>query len=93
MEKVEITLSFDDEKLRALEFFLKKEKATVKGRLDEALAQLYEQSVPAPLREYLDSMAAPPPRPKRPPRPTPPKAPPSAPAEAHQEKEDTDHGQ
>ena len=93
MEKVEIKLSFDDEKLRALEFCLKKEKATVKGRLDEALAQLYEQSVPAPLREYLDSMAAPPPRPKRPSRPAAPKAPPSVTAEAHQEKEDTDHGQ
>ena len=71
MNKVEITLSFDDEKLRALEFCLKKEKATVQGRLNEALAQLYEQAVPAPLREYLDSQAAPPPRPRRPARPAP----------------------
>lgn len=71
MEKVEITLTFDEEKIRALEFCLKKEKATVKGKLDETLAQLYEQTVPAPLREYLDSRAAPPPRPRRPAKPTP----------------------
>ncbi len=83
MEKIEITLSFDGEKLRALEFCLKKEKTTVKGKLDEALAQLYEQSVPAPLREYLDSVTAPSARPKRPPRP----APKDRPAPSGQEKE------
>lgn len=69
MKKVDITLTFDEDKLDALEFCLKKEKATVKGRLEETLAQLYEQTVPAPLREYLDSRAAPPARSKRPARP------------------------
>ncbi len=88
MKKVDIILSFDDEKLAALEFCLKKEKATVKGKLDEARAQLYEQSGPAPLREYLDSRAAPP---RRPSRPAPPKAPPGE--TASQEKEGMDHGQ
>jgi len=88
MEKHEITLSFDGEKLRALEFFLKKEKTTVKGKLDEALAQLYEQSVPAPLREYLDSRAAPP---RRPSRPAPPKVPSGE--TVSQGKEDMEHGQ
>jgi len=88
LKKVDIILAFDDEKLAALEFCLKKERATVKGRLDEALAQLYEQTVPAPLREYLDSRAAPP---RRPSRPAPPKA---APVETvSQEKEGMDHGQ
>ena len=55
MKKVEITLSFDEEKLEALEFVLRKEKTTVKKKLDEALAGLYEQSVPEPVREYLES--------------------------------------
>ena len=41
MKKVEITLSFDEEKLEALEFVLRKEKTTVKKKLDEALVQLY----------------------------------------------------
>lgn len=68
MEKVNITLAFDQEKLDALEFYLKKEKTTAQRRLEEALAQLYEQAVPEPVREYLDSRTAPPPRPKRPPK-------------------------
>ena len=59
MKKVEITLSFDEEKLEALEFVLRKEKTTVKKKLDEALAMLYEQTVPEAVREYLDSRSAP----------------------------------
>lgn len=64
-EKASITLAFDQEKLDALEFYLKKEKTTPQRRLEEALAQLYEQAVPEPVREYLDRQTAPPPRPKR----------------------------
>ena len=59
MKKVEITLSFDEEKLEALEFVLRKEKTTVKKKLDEALATLYEQTVPEAVREYLASRSAP----------------------------------
>jgi len=70
MKKATIAAMFDEEKLAALEFSLKKEGATVQKRLEETLAQLYEQTVPAPVREYLDSRAAPPPRPRRPARPT-----------------------
>ena len=66
MEKANITLAFDQEKLDALEFYLKKDKSTTQRRLEESLAQLYEQTVPEPLREYLESRTAPPPRPKRP---------------------------
>ena len=58
MKKVEITLSFDEEKLEALEFVLRKEKTTVKKKLDEALVQLYAQSVPEPVREYLESKSS-----------------------------------
>ncbi len=71
MKKANITVAFDEEKLAALEFSLKKEGTTVQKRLEETLAQLYEQTVPAPVREYLDSRAAPPPRPRRPSRPAP----------------------
>lgn len=55
--KTDITLSFDDEKLEALELCLKKENSSVKKRMDEALRDLYEKSVPEPVREYLDSKA------------------------------------
>ena len=38
--------------------------------MDEAMRRLYEKSVPEPVREYLDIVSAPPPRPKRPSRPS-----------------------
>ena len=69
MEKNEITLSFDSEKMSALVFYLKKENASVESRMDEALRQLYEKTVPEAVREYLDAINAPA-RPKRPPRPS-----------------------
>ena len=73
MEKNEITLSFDGEKMDALVFYLKKENTTVQKKMDEALRLLYEQTVPEPLREYLDAKTAPA-RPRRPTRPSPPRA-------------------
>ena len=81
MKKVNITLTFDDDKLDALEFSLRKEHASVQARMDDALKQLYEQTVPEAVREYLDSRAAPAARPRRPARPAKPQPreePPSA---------------
>ena len=69
MKKANITVTFDEEKLGALEFSLKKAGSSVQARLEQTLGQLYEQTVPAPVREYLDSRAAPAPRPRRPVRP------------------------
>ena len=90
MQKTNITLTFDDEKLDALEFSLKKDGgSTVQVWLEKSLSELYEQTVPQPLREYLDRRAAPPPRPKRPSRPAPKDrpAPPEPPAEQRKEGE------
>ena len=86
MEKNEITLSFDGEKMEALVCYLKKENSTVQRKMDGALRLLYEQTVPEPLREYLDAKSAPT-RPKRPPRPNQPKAAPLKPASAPTEHE------
>lgn len=70
MQKTEIMLSFDGEKLDALEFYLKKENTTVQKRMNEALTELYERIVPEAVREFLDRKAPPPARPKtsRPPQ-------------------------
>ena len=88
MENNEIKLSFDSEKMEALVIYLKKENSSVQNKMNEALRQLYEQTVPEPVREYLDarSSAA---KPKRPSRPSQPKAAVSKPAAAPagQEKE------
>lgn len=65
MKKVNITLAFDDDKLDALEFSLKKENSSVQSRMEDALRQLYEKTVPEPVREYLDRKTVPAPKPKR----------------------------
>ena len=68
MKKVNITLTFDDDKLDALEFSLRKEHSSVQARMDDALKQLYEQAVPEAVREYLGSKAVPASKPKRTPK-------------------------
>ena len=85
MKKANITIMFDEEKLDALEFSLKKDGTTVQATLEQTLAQLYEQTVPQPLREYLDSRSAPAPRPKRPSRPAPKERPASSETEVRHE--------
>ena len=73
MKKATVTIVFDDEKLGALEFSLRKEHSSVQEHLEDALNALYEKTVPEPLREYLDSKAVPAPKPKRTVKPTTPK--------------------
>lgn len=91
MEKSEITLSFDSERMRALTIYLKMENTTVQEKMDEAMRQLYEKSVPEPVREFLDIVSAPPSRPRRPSRSSQPKAAEPKPASnpTEQEKEDS----
>lgn len=66
MSKTNITIPFDEEKLSALDFSLQKENTTAQQRMVKDLAELYEKSVPEPLREYLDSKSAPAVKSKRP---------------------------
>ena len=42
MQKKDITLTFEDEKLDALEFSLKKKGSSVQRRMQEALKNLYD---------------------------------------------------
>ena len=67
MKKENVTISFESEQLAALEFSLKKKNT--RAQLEELLKCLYESEVPEPVREYLDSRAAPAARPRRPARP------------------------
>ena len=69
MKKENVTISFESEQLAAFEFSLKKKNTSVQAQLDELLKCLYESEVPEPVREYLDSRAAPAARPRRPARP------------------------
>ena len=69
MKKENVTISFESEQLAALEFSLKKKNTSVQAQLEELLKCLYESEVPEPVREYLDSRAAPAARPARPAKP------------------------
>ena len=82
MKKATVTVTFDDEKLGALEFSLRKEHSSVQEHLEDALNALYEKTVPEPLREYLDSKAVPAPKPKRTAKSAAPKTPNSEPKPA-----------
>lgn len=65
MEKIEITLAFDGEKLDALEYALRKERTTVQKQMDEALRQLYEAKVPEAVRDEVQEDGGNPDRPAR----------------------------
>lgn len=64
MNKVPLTLSFEEEKLEAMEIFLKKDNSSVQKKMEDALKKLYEEVVPEPVREYVDAKAGG--KPKRP---------------------------
>lgn len=71
MKKANITIHFEQEKLKALQFYAGKKDASLQAELDEYLQKLYEKYVPARTREYIESMAEdektkPRPRPNRP---------------------------
>lgn len=76
MEKTELTVTIEPERLDALRYFLSaKEKSTPQRELQRALEELYEKYVPAEMREYLDSKCRPSParpRPRRPQKDSPP---------------------
>ncbi len=53
--KVEIKIVFEAERLEALEVFLGEENTSVSKKLEEALQQLYEETVPEPVRKFMDA--------------------------------------
>ena len=74
MKQINISVSFDDEKLRALNKYLKKKGLTAEDELAAALLHLYEKHVPAAVREYIDEDdAVVPAKPKRAAKPAAPK--------------------
>ena len=72
MEKIELKVSMEPERLDALRYFLQKQqKGSPQKELERAREELYETYVPADTRAYLDSKCRPVaarPRPKRPAR-------------------------
>ena len=58
MRKVTVSVQVDAEKLRAIQFYAGRKDSTVEAELEGCVEKLYEKYVPAPTREYIESMAA-----------------------------------
>ena len=56
MKKVTVTAACEQEKLRAIQFYLAKGNTSLEVELDRFLERLYKKYVPAQAREYIDSM-------------------------------------
>lgn len=55
MEKTELTVSIEPERLDVLNYFLSQENTTAQKELERMLAELYEKKVPEQMRGYIDS--------------------------------------
>ena len=62
MKKAPITVTFEQEKLKAVQFYLGKSGASLEAELDDFMAKLYKKYVPAQTREYIESGEDPEPR-------------------------------
>lgn len=73
MKKTNITISYDDEKLNALKLYLGQKNAQVEDELTRALEALYNKTVPAGVRDFIEMRSgenpAPAPKPVRRPKP------------------------
>lgn len=76
MKQVNLTITFDEEKLSALKRYMSKKELDLDREMTDALVKLYEKYVPAPVREYIDESdvtASAPSRSRRSPKPVTPK--------------------
>lgn len=74
MKKATVQISFDASKLAAIRQYMGKRDSQLEPELADAIQKIYEKTVPAPVREYIEAVAAEdtPPRPARTNRPRPP---------------------
>ena len=73
MKKVTVTAACEQEKLRAIQFYLAKGNTSLEAELDQFMPRLYKKIVPAQTREYIDSIEEAEERPRaKPERPAPP---------------------
>ena len=53
-EKTTLKVSFPNEKLEALRFYMAEKELTVEGELQKFVDNIYQKYIPAPTRRYLD---------------------------------------
>ena len=64
MKKATIAVTFEQEKLRAVQFYLAKSGTALEAELDAFMTRLYKKYVPAQTREYIESQEEPEARPR-----------------------------
>lgn len=64
MKKATVTVTFEQEKLKAVQFYLSRSGASLEAELDDFMAKLYKRYVPSQTREYIESMEEPEARPR-----------------------------
>lgn len=65
-KSINITISFDEEKLMALQTYLEQKESSVEKELSVAMEQIYTKHVPVAVREYIGMKAGVPPSPSVP---------------------------
>ena len=56
MKKATITITFDQAKLKAIQFYAAKSGTSLESELDAFMDKLYKRYVPSQTREYIESM-------------------------------------
>lgn len=54
MKKISISVSYDEEKLSALKLYLEQKDTQVETELEKSLDMLYQKTVPAGVREFIE---------------------------------------
>ena len=55
MKKATISVAVEQEKLRAIQFYMGKSGTSLEAELDDFMARLYKKYVPSQTREYIES--------------------------------------
>ena len=64
MKKATISVAVEQEKLRAIQFYMGKSGTSLEAELDDFMARLYKKYVPSQTREYIESTDDPDERPR-----------------------------
>ena len=59
MKKATITMTFEQEKLKAIQFYMGKCDTSLEAELDGFMGRLYKKYVPSQTREYIESAEEP----------------------------------
>lgn len=54
MKKINITVSYDDEKLSAIQYYMSKKNVDLHSELEKSMDSFYNKYVPSNVREFVE---------------------------------------